>query len=899
MSNISAKNIFKIVLHYLFAYTTFDRLFLFGQCVLLLPQHLASVTAQVDNRVMRTVLRRLYTPHSQHHPLLTGLSPSEMVIQTGSHYDTIRRGNYREVSSVTQHQSEPQMFYNRFTYDENFMDSRHSGAGGTGDQSEHSNRGQDFVNYTPRSQEAARSGNSHLTPSVIIRKSSQEEAARPFHQTFHPPPVLEAKDVQRSPSEEKVQKRDSRKVDGGKNVLQPAQSFLFSSQSPEQSLPTPQEQHSSFREKNKLDVIRPWRTPSRTETNNIFSLSSQTSPHGVSNRFHSSVVKSNLSPEKQVASMTDSTQEIGLRHKKAQSYLFSSSRFFERAKPITADRHAAVFRQRLRDAQNYDRVSSEGEKAMKEAQSLVGFNQGNFSHAKSSTMHHAHFAQQGALMDNFTRYHHSSKVETRVTALPAPQESVENSRVSLATEAAANASKLTHATKSIYGFRGFKKQMRKPVTVHLNLSTSHADERTDSGRRIFDKGRFKITNIYPSLSPKYSFGRKSTAPQNYTPPSPTTLDQVQTTSTPEPLGFNEGRPPLPDNGARIKSNPHGRQFQIYSRIYGLKGFGSRPLEGARALIKRPDKTGRVQQGFEGLKMRNSQIWRPESSRIHRLYNKTVPSSNTGRQDQMQFSYTQLTPNQEEDYKIHTHLGLQAVQSRPGNASSKGEQQNEASASVGHTITSSSLKSAGDPSLKSETGSPNRTRSVTIMAHFIPSPFSGVVRGQRVRGKTASKLSNLTSLTLDVPIIRKPPSRLRAVTYADILGSASFTGVRATTQTPIALGDGYSSLPAATEQKEEAGPRRVDSEVGVQRGNSTSRSPGANAGGDGGTHDASDSDVSMSQLFLDSEGSGSGSFNTSDVSPNESLSKDSSELDYLRISVGNTSFKSMNQSHTEK
>lgn len=786
------------------------------------------------------------------------------------------------------------MFYNnRFAYDENFMDNRHSGAGGTGDQSEHSNRGQGFVNYTPRSQEAPRSGNSHLTPSVIVRKSSQEEAARPFRQTLHPPPVLEAKDVQRSPSEEKVQERDSPKVDGGKNVLQPAQSFLFSSQSREQSLPTPQDEHSSFREKNKLDVVGPWRTPSRTETNNIFSLSSQTSPHGVSNRFHSSVVKSNLSPEKQVASMTDSTQEIGLRYKKAQSYLFSSSPFFETAKPITADRHAAVFKQRLPDPQNYGRVSSEREKAMKEAQNLVGFNEGNFSHAKSSTMHHAHFARQGASMDNFTRYHHSSKVETRVTALPAPQEFVKNS---LATEAAANASKLAYTTKSIYGFRGFKKPMRKPAMVHLNLSTSHAGERADSGRRIFDKGRFKITNIYPSLSPKYSFGHKSTAPQNYTTPSPTTLDQVQTILTPEPLGFNEGRPPLPDDGARIKSNPHGRPFQIYSRIYGLKAFGPRPLEGARALIKRPDKTNRVQQGFEGLKMRNSQIWRPESSRIHSRYNKTVPGSNTGREEEMQLSNTQLTPNQEEeDYKIHTHPGLQPVQSRPGKASSKEEQENEASASVRHTNTSSSLRSAGDPSLKSEAGSPNRTRSITFIAHFIPSPFSGVVRGQRVRGKTTSKLSNLTSLTLDVPIVRKPLSRLRAVTYADILGSASFTGVR----TPIAPGDRDPSLTAATEQKEEAGPRSVDSDVGVQRGNSTSRSPGANAGGDGGPHDVSDSDVSMSQLFLDSEGSGSGSFNTSDVSPNESLSKDLSELDYLRISAGNTLFKSMNQSHTEK
>lgn len=792
------------------------------------------------------------------------------------------------------------MFYsNRFTYDENFMNNRHSGAGGTGDQSEHSNRGQGFVNYTPRSQEAAQSGNSPLMPSVIIRKSSQEEAARPFHQALHPSPVLEAKDVQKSPSEEKVQGKDSLKVNGGKNVLQPARSFLFSSQSPGQSLPT-QEQHSSFREKNKLDVVGPWRTPSWTETNNIFSLASQTSPHGVSNSFHSLVVKSNLSPEKQVASITDSTQEIGLRHKKAQSYLFSSSPLSETVKPITADRHAAVFKQRLPDAQNYGRVSSEREKAMKEAQILVGFNQGNFSHAKSSTMHHVHVAQQGASIDNFTRYQHSSKVETRVTALPAPQESVENSQVSLAAEASANASKLAHTIKTIYSIRGFKKRMRKPVTVHLNLSTSHAGERTDSGRRIFDKGRFKITDVYPSLSPKYSFGRKSTAPQNYTTPSATTLDQVQTTSTPEPLRFNEGRPPLPDSGARIKSNPHGRQFQIYSRIYGLKGFGSRPLEGARALIKRPDKTDKVQQGFEGLKMRNSQIWRPENSRIHRRYNKTVPGSNTGREDLMQLSNTQLTPNQEEeDYKIYTHLGLQPVQSRPGNTSSKEEQQNEASASVGHTNTSSSLRSGGVPSLISAPGSPNRTRSVTIMAHFIPNPFSGVVRGQRVRGKTASKLSNLTSLTLDVPIIRKPLSRLRAVTYTDILGSASFTSVRATTQTPIAPGDRDPSLPAATEQKEEAGPRRVDSEVGVRRGNSTSRSPEANTGSDGGPHDANDSDVSMLRLFLDSEASGSGGFNTSDVSPNESLGKDLSELDYLRISAGNTSFKSMNQSHTEK
>lgn len=106
------------------------------------------------------------------------------------------------------------------------------------------------------------------------------------------------------------------------------------------------------------------------------------------------------------------------------------------------------------------------------------------------------------------------------------------------------------------------------------------------------------------------------------------------------------------------------------------------------------------------------------------------------------------------------------------------------------------------------------------------------------------------------------------------------------------------------QKEVAGNWTLESEDVVQSRDNMSRGPEANAEGEGGLRGEDvDSDINTSDLFLDNEGSGSGGFNVSDIfssrAPTQSLSGDLLELDYLRISAGNISFKSLKQSHTEK
>lgn len=913
------------------------------------------MTAQVDDGVKHNVLRRLFTPYSQHRPLYTGLSSTETGIELN--------GNYREVSSITDHQSNPQQFTkDNFSYNQNIPDDRHSRPGVTGVRSELSSifpshsqhRGQGFerrqsrVNYHPRSQEAAKSGNSYYTPSVIIRKSSHKEAERrPFHQGFHPSQVWDPEDAQKSYNEEKVQGNDS------PNVWQPSDSSRFSSQTGRYwgtSLPTSKGHYSGYKDTNELVAVGPWSTPRAIQSSKFFGLASQTAHHGpsVRNSLDVPVAKSNPSPEKLASSITDFSPRLHSsetpRYKKVQSHLFKNSQTpsvgRETVNPATADGHSAFSttaqKQRLSDAQIYGRLSSE---PRKEVQHLVRFHQANFNHA-NPLYHNANVAQYGAQMNSFTKYQHSTTAETQMSAYPAPgikgddatgsKKSVANSLVNTTARGSVHASEPGRTTKSIYGFRGFRNPMWRAVKEPFNLSSSGSNERNNSGRHSFHKGRFKIANVYPSFSPKYSFGQRdaSTTPTNYSSPSPGTLDIIQTTTTPRPLfplGFKEAQPLLPESDAGVDSNPDGRRFKIY-RIYGLKGFGARPLEGAKPLIKEPDQSARVQRGFEGFKLRSSQIWQPESSGIHRWYNKTEPGSShvstisePSSKDLKQLLKTagsteadkRFTPDRyKKNHKIYTHLGYHPVQRRMGNGTSKTHWEHKAPASASPRISSASPRSAGElkvvPSPKSEPRPPNRTKPLTVTAHLLNSPTRSVVRGQRVGGKntTGKKLNESTSLTSDgnVAIVRLP--RLKAVTYTDILGSASFSGVRATIQTPITPPDKDYFPTATIKQKEVAGNWTLDSEDAVQSRDNLSRGPKANAEGDGGFRGEDvDSDINTSDLFLDNEGSGSGGFNMSDIfssrTPSQRLGGDLLELDYLRISAGNISFKSMKQSHTEK
>lgn len=134
---------------------------------------------------------------------------------------------------------------------------------------------------------------------------------------------------------------------------------------------------------------------------------------------------------------------------------------------------------------------------------------------------------------------------------------------------------------------------------------------------------------------------------------------------------------------------------------------------------------------------------------------------------------------------------------------------------------------GNPQLNPAQNLSQEPKSVASEASMLDSSTSRIVRGKRVKGN-GKKLNEytLTKDTGNAAIVRllKRPARVIAITYADILGSASFGGVTATTQTPITPAD-KDYLTATTMQKEGAGHWTEDA---VPSSGNTSRNPAAHA-----------------------------------------------------------------------
>nr|XP_046236268.1 uncharacterized protein LOC124054378 isoform X2 [Scatophagus argus] len=904
------------------------------------------------------------------------------------------RGKYRRVLTITGHQSNlPGFSKSSFSYNQNIPDYRQSQAGITRVQSEvlpsnsiftsdFQHTGQSFdrqqsrKNDHPLSHEEAQSGKSYYPQSVIVRKSSRKEAASPFHESSRSFQVWEPKDAQKSYNEAKVQRNDSPKVAEHKSVWRPSGSFPVSSQTGSYwgtLLPTSRGHYSSYGETNELAAVRPWSTSSRT------GLASQTAPHAksVSNILHTSVIKNNPNTEKPASSIRDfshglhpmSSRETP-RLRKAQSYLFKDSQTSlggdEIVNTVTANGQnvfsTTPYKQRASGAQISDRFSanlkqlqqSQREEPAREVPRLMGFNQANFNYV-NPLYQKANVAQYEAQADRFIKYQHSATAGTETSIhssaatdnikesfVPTPHVDLNgsyasgskksvSSLVNTTTRGSEHAYKPARTTKSIYGFRGFKRPTWRAVKELSNLSSSDLNERTNSQRYSLHKRKLKIGNIYPSLSPKYSFGQRevSTTPAkperittDYSSPSLATLESVQTT-TPRPFtsGFKDAQPLLPASDAGVNSSPDRRQFRINRRIFGLKGFDTRPLEGAKPSVNEPDKSVPVQQAFEGFNLTRSQVWQPKSSRIHRWYNKTEAtiSHDELSKDMSTEAVNRFTPDKyKKNTKIYTHLGFHPVQKRIGNFRSKARWthngQNPTTASASHTVSSAYPRSAGDLKVESGTKSeprpPSKTKLAAMKARLFNSSISNSVRGTRVKGEltNSKKLHESTSVT-NGAIVRLPkrPVGVKAVTYADILGSASFSGVGATTQTPVMPSDRryFPSSTAKTKHTEGAGLWSSGSEDNISGG------PKAHAEDEGEDFSSVeknklavrfpevDSDMNTSGLFLDNEGSGSGGFTVfSTDTTGQGPSEDLLELDYLRISTGNMSFKSMKLSHTE-
>ncbi|XP_044040728.1 uncharacterized protein LOC122870533 [Siniperca chuatsi] len=723
-------------------------------------------------------------------------------------------------------------------------------------------------------------------------------------------------------------------------------------------------------------------------------FASQTAPHApsISNSLDASVIKSNASPEKLTSPLVGFYQRLHSvsssetpRHKKVQSHLLKDSQTsfngHETVNTITGDGPSASattpHKQRPSDEQVYSRFS------FKQLQRKDLTNEvQHLSDNANPLYHNANVAQYGAQTDSSTKYQRTTaETLAQISVHPAPgkydtmesfipvthagfqgnyatgsDKSVVSSLVNTTTRGSMHAYKPEKAIKSIYGFGGFK----NPSV----LSSSGTNER-NSRRYSFDKGKFKIANTYRSLSPKYSFGQREAStsttapaklertPTDYFSPSTSTLDIVQTMTTPRPFtsGFKEARPLLPESDAGMDSDPDRGQFRSYRRIYGLKGFGTQPLEGAKTSVSEPDKSTRVLQGFEGFKLRSSQIWQQKNSKIHRWYNKTGEtepgSSHVSTMSQNELSSEDLKPRLKtagstesvarftpvkNNRKIYrpTSLGFHPVQNKMRNASNKThwkyKEQNPTIASPSHRISSAYVLSSAyvssrgdlkvESSPKSDTKMANNIKPVAMKASLFNRATSSTVRGKRVKGKQTNgkKLNESTSLT-NAAIVRlsKRPARVKAVTYADILGSASFSGVTATV-TP-ADKDYFPNAAATTKHKERVANWTLNSEDAVHSRDNTSRGPEAHAEDDkedfssveennlGVRSEDVYSDMKTSDLFLDNDGSGNGGFNISvfsaDTTKSQGLSEDLLELDYLQISTGNISFKSMKQSNTEK
>ncbi|KAM7377276.1 hypothetical protein PAMA_013870 [Pampus argenteus] len=916
------------------------------------------ITVQVKNGVKHNILRSPYSPYKQNRLFSTSLLSTETGLQTSSDSETemSEKPSVKGTLSIIDHQSKPLwLTKNSFHYNQNSPDNRVSQVGvnvlsrghNAGDVRPASSifiqpRGlSPKVNYYPFSQKVAQTGSPYLSP-AIIRKSAHVEAASPFDQRSSLLKSWDPKDAQKSYNKRKVTRSDSPSTPvEDKTVWQPSYSSLFSSQTGRYqsgSQPTSRGHYGGYKETNERAVAGAW------SGGKFFSFATQTAPHvpSVSKRLDSSVIKHNPRPEKLPPSVTGFSQGLYSvtnnetpRHKKFQSYLFKDS------KTSSSGREAVntVTEEKAHGLVSFSATPNRQRDA--NVPSRLSLNLKQQSHRKDPTKEEQHFSKVtqygGGQTGSFTKYQPVSSIyllphtttqtpahvpSTAESFVPVPPEdfqgkyaTVASSLVSTTTRASVNGYKPGQSMKRIYGFRGFKKESREI------FSRSATDGKAPSRRYSSDKGKgytFKIVNKYPSLSQKYSFSQRRSSSMTTTP------TPAKTETTPTEVSGPGNTSPSPGRLGGLQTttvstptlvNPDHRQPRGNKTVYGLKGFGTRPLstttsnqvEGAKTSVNESDNSA-VLPSFRGFK--HSQTLQPKSNRIHRWHNQTVESDATATQGGNELSGLDLKPfltsgttestprftpdKYKKNHKIYSLTGFESVQNRIGKARNKTHWNHQAEQSPTPRFSSAYLRSAGDP------------MKPAMKASLFNSSTRSTVRGKRVKGKHGNnkKLDESTATTnntRDASIVRLPkrPAKVKAVIYSDILGSASFSGVGATTQTPITAAD-KDFLPnttAATKQKGGTSsndrPLAVDKSMGEKdHGNSAEDE----------VEDISvieetkfsDGEVKASNSFLDIEGS-SDEDQCDDLfvpTVTDRLSKEMLEFLYLRSSTGNVSFTSI-------
>lgn len=460
---------------------------------------------------------------------------------------------------------------------------------------------------------------------------------------------------------------------------------------------------------------------------------------------------------------------------------------------------------------------------------------------------------------------------------------------------------------------GFTNSERKPVQVMSGLSS------TDGTRSTTNEGKYvglRFSKAYPSLSQKYSFGQRRVSGTSATSAN---LDKVETSSPPPVtrVGRTSAAQPFtstpnslePETGSRINGNNTLNRFRLYKGRFGLEGYGSRPLEGAKAFPQTANAVIIPKPSLKVFEFENSvEVPRPKGIRIHRWYDqrdeneagsrgdfKTPP--NTSRVDGSVPRFTSHQTTTETQTLRGFQPGRNQTDSVQNRISWKYPEHNIVRLS--QIASSSNVRSAKQ--LMGNVSPPPRPRAadgnnpVTEGAARFKIPTSSSVRGKRVKLIQADGRKLIGVIVRNSTrnsVIHRPP-RIKAVTYADIVGSASFSSVRA-------AGQDLDHFPNMTTAQEEGWSSNSADVKNV------SQSAEANVTRDQKDEERVeeqeevDNEVEMSELFFESEGSGG--FDSSDglsTTQNESAGNDLLELDYLRKSTGNISFRSLGKSHLEQ
>lgn len=797
-------------------------------------------------------------------------------------------------------------------------------------------------------QKEALIGNFHDSQSMIIRKPPTEKAGS--HQSLSFSKIWDLKYIPKPYSRGQVAKTDSSRTDEDKSPGNPF-SFSLSSSQTSGYWETPRGCYSDYKETNESPAVGAQSTWRGSQSSNFLSSTSRLTPHAtsISNGANTPVINTNPSAEKLTSSITDSphgrdsmSNGQTQRHKKMQAYLFKGPE-------TSVNRVVGDGREALSGQSNAFITSDNQRPSDVPAASRFGsryYNTKDTTKQITSNLpyHHTSAAQNDEQMHKDLKRPISSlvlpphiteqssdlhlapvKTKNMASFSPSPhiysthgyatrsEEPLSVSKVNATTRDLMPIQKPGGGTQSIFGFKEFKNPVWQAVKKPRALTFK---EQPNSKLHSFENMKhykFKMSNFYPALLQRYSFGQRGGSatttmppvmleknPVVYSSPSPSTLIPV-TTPTLFVSGFMQVMTPKSDPG--VDRNLNYRQFRTYKITKAPKRSDSRPLEGAKPSVQGPDKSARLQQDLDGIKVGRRQTSEPRSFSVDlKPYLKTAEDSVLvlpGKNSSRPYTFRRFKSLKNTTAQARNKIWWQYPMQDPASAS--------------YIVSSAYLRSAGRLTFaskqKSELRTPNQSKPAEMKATLLHTSTSRSVRAKhskaRHRHRNSKKLGDSTFTNHTVAIVRLPkrPAEVKAVTYTDVLGSASFSGVMETTESPDRPTDmdHFPNVTATTEQKKAMNRSNLNSDDEYSGKNMTKNSEentddemGDFSGTEKNKADKSekaDYEWKKTDFFPDNEESG-GSEVLSSVVGSQAFTKDLLEMEYLRTSTENVSFKSV-------